>query len=78
MRFRLFINRVRGLHGKVFAAPSSLGLCKTPEDKYFPSDRANEVNKLFIIWLLVHFFVYFYAVFKFSFFGVCYLRYLSS
>ena len=33
---------------------------KTQRQILSRTDRTNEVNKLFIIWLLVHFFEYFY------------------
>ena len=49
--YQRFINRVWGLCGKVFAR----SLRKTRRQISPSTDQANEVNKTFIIWLLLHF-----------------------
>ena len=40
---------------------------KQPKANTLPYRQSKEVNKLVIMWLLVHIFVYFHAVFDFSF-----------
>ena len=61
-----------GQHNKPLIQPLCRGIpgatpVKNPKANNFPrADRANEVNKLFIMWLVVHFLVYF-TLFEFSF-----------
>ena len=67
----LFINRMWGLYGKVFAwsfrrdrTRKERSLCRKNRGQiFFRSNQTNEVNKEFIIWLLVPAFIAFYELF---------------
>ena len=69
---------MRGLYGKVFAwgfsyRPSDEGTSSVRKNRkqiLSPTDRVNEVNKEFIIWLLVYFLLKFATLFLSSEFAV--------